>query len=234
MVVRVRYVFGLARGHAGRDEIRLELPGGSTVFEAMRCLGVSALELHAAVNGESAPDGTVLRDGDEVTLIPAIQGGKGDGLMRIPTLALAAALVAGAAADAAAQNRVVVPILVPRPTSPGPSQQITIQGSPRPAGGATSAPARGGASVPSASREVRISTPGGPTTRVTVESVPPTGAGVMGRSPVQGGASTPSFANETQITVRQNNGPGTPETTLDRLRIFSDEAVETPVFIITE
>jgi molybdopterin converting factor small subunit len=27
------------------------------------------------VNGESAADATVLRDGDEVTLIPAIQGG---------------------------------------------------------------------------------------------------------------------------------------------------------------
>jgi len=49
-------VFGLARGLDGRDEIRLEL--------------------HAAVNGESAPDGTILRDGDEVTLIPAIQGGE--------------------------------------------------------------------------------------------------------------------------------------------------------------
>jgi sulfur carrier protein ThiS len=234
MVVRVRYVFGLARGHDGRDEIRLELPGGATVFEALQRLGVSALELHAAVNGESAPDGTVLRDGDEVTLIPAIQGGKGDGLMRIATFALTAALVAGAAADAAAQSRVIVPIIVPRPTSPGPSQQITIQGSPRPAGGATSAPARGGASLPSASRETRITTPGGPTTRVTVESVPPTGAGVMGRSPVQGGASTPSFANETQVTVRQNAGPGTPETTNDRFRIFSDEPVETPLIIIAE
>ncbi len=77
MVVRVRYVFGVGRGRAGGDEIRLELPGGATVFEAMQRLGVSSLELHAAVNGESAPDGTVLRDGDEVTLIPAIQGGRG-------------------------------------------------------------------------------------------------------------------------------------------------------------
>ncbi len=75
MIVTVRYVFGLARGGDGRDPIRLELPREATVFEAMRCLGVSSLELHAAVNGESARDGTVLRDGDEVTLIPAIQGG---------------------------------------------------------------------------------------------------------------------------------------------------------------
>ena len=77
MVVRVKYVFGVGRGPAGGDEIRLELPGGATVFEAMRRLGVSSLELHAAVNGESAADATVLRDGDEVTLIPAIQGGTG-------------------------------------------------------------------------------------------------------------------------------------------------------------
>lgn len=75
MTVRVRYVFGLAQGGAGRDEIRLELPGGATVFQALQCLGVSSLELHAAVNGESAADATVLHDGDQVTLIPAIQGG---------------------------------------------------------------------------------------------------------------------------------------------------------------
>jgi molybdopterin converting factor small subunit len=45
------------------------------VFEALQRLGLSALELHAAVNGESAADGTVLRDGDEMILIPSIQGG---------------------------------------------------------------------------------------------------------------------------------------------------------------
>jgi hypothetical protein len=56
----------------------------------------------------------------------------------------------------------------------------------------------------------------------------------MGRSPVQGGSSTPSFSNETQVTVRQNTGPGTPETTTDRLRIFSDGVVETPVIILSE
>ncbi len=75
MVVTVRYLFGVSRDAEGRDEVRLELPRGATVFEAMRRLGVSGLELHAAVNGESAADGTVLHDGDEVTLIPAIQGG---------------------------------------------------------------------------------------------------------------------------------------------------------------
>jgi sulfur carrier protein ThiS len=75
VVVTVRYVFGLARAADGRDTLTVELPPGSTVFEAIRQLGLSALEIHAAVNGESAADGTVLRDGDEMILIPSIQGG---------------------------------------------------------------------------------------------------------------------------------------------------------------
>jgi sulfur carrier protein ThiS len=79
MEVRVKYVFGLACGADGRDEIRLEVPGPATVFEVLQRLGLSSLELHAAVNGESAPDATVLRDGDQLTLIPAIQGG-GEGV----------------------------------------------------------------------------------------------------------------------------------------------------------
>ena len=73
---------GTSSGSRGRrtarDALSLELPPGSTVFEALRRLGLSALELHAAVNGESAADGTVLRDGDEMILIPSIQGGRGE------------------------------------------------------------------------------------------------------------------------------------------------------------
>jgi hypothetical protein len=53
-----------------------------------------------------------------------------------------------------------------------------------------------------------------------------------GRRPVQTGGGTPSSTNETHITVRQNNGPGTPETTIDRLRIFSDGPVETPIIVL--
>jgi sulfur carrier protein ThiS len=74
VVVRVTYVFGLARAGAG-GPLELELPLGATVFEALRRLDLAALEVHAAVNGSSATDGTVLHDGDEVVLIPAIQGG---------------------------------------------------------------------------------------------------------------------------------------------------------------
>ena len=75
ITVTVRYVFGLACGPEARPPATLGLPTGSTLFEALQRLGMSALELHAAVNGVSAGDGTVLADGDEVILIPAIQGG---------------------------------------------------------------------------------------------------------------------------------------------------------------
>lgn len=75
MVVTVRYVFGVVPTGEGGSVTRLELPRSATVFEVMQRLGVSGLELHAAVNGESATDLTVLRDGDDLTLIPAIQGG---------------------------------------------------------------------------------------------------------------------------------------------------------------
>ena len=77
MVVTVRYVFGVARGSG--DVVTLEVGERTTVFEVLQRLGVSCLELHAAVNGASATDATVLQDGDEVALIPAIQGGAGPG-----------------------------------------------------------------------------------------------------------------------------------------------------------
>lgn len=75
MVVRVTYLFGLHRASGRAAAVAVDLPGGATVFEALQHLDLSRLELHAAVNGASASDGTVLREGDEVTLIPAIQGG---------------------------------------------------------------------------------------------------------------------------------------------------------------
>jgi len=75
VVVHVTYLFGLARQAGGGHRVPVDLPGGTTVFEALQRLDLSRLELHAAVNGNTAADGTVLRDGDEVTLIPAIQGG---------------------------------------------------------------------------------------------------------------------------------------------------------------
>lgn len=74
MKVRVRYLFGL-RARAGENERTLEVPSGTTVFEVMREVGLSDLELHPAVNGRSVSDTTTLQDGDELILIPGIQGG---------------------------------------------------------------------------------------------------------------------------------------------------------------
>ena len=74
MQVRVTYLFGLRDRE--RDSVRtLDVPAGTTVFQIMQELGLSGLELHPAVNGRSVPDATVLEDGDELILIPGIQGG---------------------------------------------------------------------------------------------------------------------------------------------------------------
>jgi sulfur carrier protein ThiS len=72
--VRVRYVFGL-RDRDGERERMLSLPPRTTVFDVLQALGLSALELLPAVNGFTVQDSTVLSDGDELLLIPAIQGG---------------------------------------------------------------------------------------------------------------------------------------------------------------
>ena len=72
--VRVRYVFGLLDPNGERDRV-VQAPSGVTVFELLRQLGFSNLELLVAVNGSSVPDRAVLNDGDELILIPALKGG---------------------------------------------------------------------------------------------------------------------------------------------------------------
>lgn len=74
MTVRVRYLFGL-RDRERENQRTLELAAGTTVFEVLQQLGLSSLELHPAVNGRSVPDTAALQDGDELILIPGIQGG---------------------------------------------------------------------------------------------------------------------------------------------------------------
>ncbi len=74
ITVRVKYVFGLRQRDSEGDQA-VELPSTTTVFELLRKLGLSGLELLTAVNGASVADGTLLEDGDEVLLVPAIQGG---------------------------------------------------------------------------------------------------------------------------------------------------------------
>ena len=56
-----------------------ELPDGSTVVQAVAALTRAATGVAAAVNGEVVPRGswplTVLRDGDQVEVVTAVQGG---------------------------------------------------------------------------------------------------------------------------------------------------------------
>jgi sulfur carrier protein len=56
-----------------------ELPAGSTVVEAVAALTAAASGVAAAVNGEVVPrgtwSGTFLRDGDQVEVVTAVQGG---------------------------------------------------------------------------------------------------------------------------------------------------------------
>jgi len=56
-----------------------ELPDGATVAEAVAALTAAASGVAAAVNGDVVPRGTwtatPLRDGDQVEVVTAVQGG---------------------------------------------------------------------------------------------------------------------------------------------------------------
>ena len=56
-----------------------ELPDGSTIVQAVAALTGAATGVAAAVNGDVVPRGswasTVLRDGDQIEVVSAVQGG---------------------------------------------------------------------------------------------------------------------------------------------------------------
>jgi sulfur carrier protein len=56
-----------------------ELPAGSSVVQAVAALTAAATGVAAAVNGDVVPRGswaaTLLRDGDQVEVVTAVQGG---------------------------------------------------------------------------------------------------------------------------------------------------------------
>lgn len=56
-----------------------ELPDGSTITQAVAELSAAAAGVAAAVNGDVVPrgswDATLLRDGDQVEVVTAVQGG---------------------------------------------------------------------------------------------------------------------------------------------------------------
>ena len=67
----------MLRERAGAGEMRLELPDGARVRDALDSLGdlADGLPLVMAVNREYAPEDQVLDPGDELALIPPVSGG---------------------------------------------------------------------------------------------------------------------------------------------------------------
>ena len=68
----------MLRERAGASEIKLELPDGASVRDALDELGdiAAGLPLVMAVNREYAPEGQALSAGDELALIPPVSGGE--------------------------------------------------------------------------------------------------------------------------------------------------------------
>lgn len=81
MTVTVK-LFAILRDRAGVAEIRLEMPDGATVSAAMELILHEHPELRPfatrvafAVNLSRVDGGTVLKDGDELALLPPVSGG---------------------------------------------------------------------------------------------------------------------------------------------------------------
>lgn len=81
MTIRVK-CFALARDLTGYAERTFEMPAGSTAGDVLAAVVVEAPQLspHAnrlalAVNLEYVSRETVLKDGDEVAIIPPVSGG---------------------------------------------------------------------------------------------------------------------------------------------------------------
>jgi len=78
MVVRIR-LFAQLRERAGASELRLELPEGARVRDALAAPAVAGLAeglpLVLAVNREYAAEDVALAAGDELALIPPVSGG---------------------------------------------------------------------------------------------------------------------------------------------------------------
>jgi MoaE-MoaD fusion protein len=72
--------FGVLKDSLGKDPFSLDLPGGATVADLLTRLGVQApalgsLGIAVSVNAEYADRNQVLRENDEVGLLPPVSGG---------------------------------------------------------------------------------------------------------------------------------------------------------------
>ncbi len=75
-------LWGPMRRSAGRSSVGLDLPDGirlesalDAFYEALPDLAPHRASARTAVGVEYAPPETVLREGDEISLIPPVQGG---------------------------------------------------------------------------------------------------------------------------------------------------------------
>ena len=82
MNVRVQF-FALYRERAGLKQLSLNLSPGATVSQAVEevrslypALAASTVDIVAAVNAEYATPDLVLREGDDIALIPPVSGGQ--------------------------------------------------------------------------------------------------------------------------------------------------------------
>jgi len=76
--------FGVLKDSLGADPFALDLPGGATVADLLARLGVQSpalesLGIAVSVNAEYAERNHVLRDDDEVGLLPPVSGGAAAG-----------------------------------------------------------------------------------------------------------------------------------------------------------
>ena len=74
MVVTVRLFAGL-RERAGSDRVQVELPDGARVADLLAAMEVAPRSCVVAINREYADEGSVVRESDEVALVPPVSGG---------------------------------------------------------------------------------------------------------------------------------------------------------------
>lgn len=73
--------FGISKEIVGGKTIIIDLPDGNTALELKNHLFVKYPSLaklnsvYVAVNNEYAEDGLILKEGDEIALIPPVSGG---------------------------------------------------------------------------------------------------------------------------------------------------------------
>lgn len=94
MRIHVLY-FAVFRERLGRDEEQIDVADGATVAQAIDALGAQHADIaklrgrfRVAVNQEFAVDEHVLREGDEVALIPPVAGGSRHVLLSDQSLSL--------------------------------------------------------------------------------------------------------------------------------------------------